>query len=139
MKLLRWLEGLSGVLTLAVGGATLAYLLFVPVYRGTGCATLPEQAPDCQATYATLLNGAYLNTQLEVALVALLVVGAGGAALWHARTGQASARITLWVTTGLLTLWTICPLLLPGVLLPTVVLALLACVTPTGLQSNTVT
>ena len=139
MKLLKWLESASGAMTIVAGGATLAYLLLVPVYRGTGCVTLPGQPPDCQATYATLLNGGDLGTQLEVTLVALLVVGAGGAALWHARTGQASVRIIQWVTTGLLIFWTICPFLLPGVLFPTVALALLACVAPTGHQSDTAT
>jgi hypothetical protein len=140
MKLLPLLEGVSGVLTGLVGGATLAYLLLVPVYRGTGCVTLPGQPPDCEATYATLLNGADPGTRLQVTLVVVLLVGLGAAALWHARTGQAGARTALWGTTGILTLWTLCPYVLPyPLLLPSLAVAVAASAAAAKHPSDTVT
>ena len=126
-RMARWLEVLSGVLASLVGLATLAYLLFVPVYRGTGCITPPGQPPECTATYATLLNATDPGTQVEVALVALLLAGVAVSTLGHVRTGRASARIALVGLTGVLFLWTICIWLLPGVLLPSVALATVAC------------
>ena len=138
--LLPLLEGVSGLLTSLVGGATLVYLLLVPVYRGTGCATLPGQPPSCDATYATPLNGTDPATRLQVALVAVLLAGVGGTALWHAWTGRASARTALWVTTGLLALWTLCSYLLPyPLLLPSLALAVVASAASAGHPSDAAT
>jgi hypothetical protein len=129
MKPLRWVEAVCGVLASILGLAMLAYLLFVPVYRGTGCTTLPGQPPDCTPTYAPLLNGAYAGTQIEVGLAAALLVALGIAAVWHVRTRRAGAQVVLCVLTGVLLLCTLCSLLLVyGVLLPAVALAGAACV-----------
>jgi hypothetical protein len=129
MKLLRLLEVVCGVLASLAGGTTLAYLLFVPVYRGMGCSTLPGLPPDCTPTYATLLNGRDPSTQAQVALVTVLLVGLGIAVIWHVRTGRARALAALFTLTGVLFLWTTCSLLmLYGVLLPSVALAAVACV-----------
>jgi hypothetical protein len=111
-----------------MGLATLAYLLFVPVYRGTGCTTLPDQIADCTPTYATLLNGTYAATQIEVALAAALLVAVGIAAVWHARTKRAGGQVALVALTGVLFLCTICSVLMVyDVLLPAISLAGVAC------------
>lgn len=127
-QLLRLLEGVSGVLTSLVGGGAIAYLLLVPVYRGTGCVMLPDQPTVCQAAYATLLNGADPGTRGALAVVAALLLAVGTSAVWHAHVRQPWARGALYASTGALTLWTLYPWLVPGpALLPSVALALVAC------------
>lgn len=127
--MMRVLEAVSGVLASLVGGGTLAYLVFVPVYRGIGCVSVPGEPTVCDATYATLLNGSELVTNVQLGLVAALLLAVGTAAVWHARTQHGGARAALYAATGVLAIWTICPLLVPGVtLLPSIALAIVACV-----------
>lgn len=127
-QLLRLLGGVSGVLTSLVGGGAIAYLLVVPVYRGTGCVMLPDQPTVCQATYATLLNGADPGTRGALVVAAALLLAVGTSAVWHAHAHHQWARGALYASTGALTLWTLYPWLVPGpALLPSVALALVAC------------
>jgi hypothetical protein len=129
MKLSRLVESVSGVLASVAGFATLAYLLFVPVYRGTGCVTLPDQPRVCDDTYATLLNSRHSPTVAQVAIVSALLLAVGAGAVWHAWTRRGIAQVVVASATVLLGMWAFCPVLVPGMyLLLSIALAVVACI-----------
>lgn len=131
MKLVpRLLEAASGILSCLVGGVTMAYLLVVPVYRGTGCVTLPGQPAVCTATYGTPLHGSDGATRAELGAVAVLLLLVAASAVWHALTDKGAAQALLCAATGILFIWAIYPWLAPGApLLLSIVPAIVACVT----------
>jgi hypothetical protein len=134
MRVLRWLEGLSAALASLVGLAALVSLLFTPSYAGEICqASDPGGPASCTTHTATLLEVNGLDALLPLAIFALLPLGIGISGVWHSRTDAPGARATLWVVTASLTAFSLLAILSIGSLfLPSVALALTACVISLG-------
>jgi hypothetical protein len=108
MRIVRWVEGISGALATLAGLTAVVWLFFGPAYAGQSCSVgAPGQPMVCVNTTHTLieLNGAWAIFVL--AQVGILVVGVGAAAVWHARTGRPSERIALWVLAVMLLVFSV--------------------------------
>ncbi len=129
MGVLRWFEAVSGVLAGLAGGAAVVYFLTAPTYSTAGCSiATPGEPPICTTGTETLIqvNGAHAVVLLS--LVAALSLGVAVSAVWHSRTSRSGARRMLWFCALVLTLLAVASLPSIGVfLLPSVVLALIAC------------
>jgi hypothetical protein len=135
MKVLRWLEVVSGMLAVAAGGAALVDLAVdPPTVQVTHCDIGGlAQSGGCATGNFVLLpvtgNGAFVL----FGSVTLLLLGVGAAAVWHSQTRQRRARGVLWGTTVLLAM-VFLPLTFieSPLLLSSVGLAVTACVSSLG-------
>jgi hypothetical protein len=103
MKVLRWLEAVSGMLAIIAGGAALVDLAAVPpTLQVTRCdAGGSAQSSGCATGTFTLLPVAGSGAVVLFGSIALLLLGVGAAAAWHSRTRLRRARTVLWGTTTL--------------------------------------
>lgn len=128
MRVLRWIEAVSGILAGVAGGSAILYLLTVPTYRGEGCyVSSPGQPPICVTGTKTFLqvNGATAVTILSI--VGVLLLGVAIPAVWHSLTGKRGAQWLLWVSTAAFMFFTLLAILSIGAfLLPSAALALAA-------------
>jgi hypothetical protein len=134
MKVLRVLEAISAVLASLAALAALVLLLFFPSYTGETCqASDPGGPVNCTTYTATLLEVNGLNALFPLSFFALLFLGVGIFGVWHSRTNEPSARATLWVFAVSLAAFSLLAILSIGSLfLPSVALALIACVFSLG-------
>jgi len=134
MKTLRALEAVSAALASLTGLAVLTWMLIVPSYSGeTFQSSSTDPAINCTPTSITLLeiNGA--GVVISLAIFALLLLGVGVAGIWHSRTNAPSAQAALWIFAASLTAFALLAILSIGpFLLPSVVLALVACALSVG-------
>jgi hypothetical protein len=138
MRIARWVEGVCGVLAALAGLAAVVWLLFgPPAYAGQSCtAPQPGQPMVCVDTTRTLIEENGATAIFDLALVALLVVGVGAAAVWHARTGRPGARVALWLCAVILAMFSILSGFSIGLyLLPSAGLGLLAALASLGNRS----
>ena len=128
MRLLRWIEALSGVLASIAGGAAIVYLLSVPTYAGESCRVDSSgEPPICVTSTATLVQINGSAAVVDLGIIAVLLAGIVGGAVWHSATGHRGARGILWGCAGVLTLFALLALLTIGrYLLPGVALAVVA-------------
>lgn len=128
MRVLRWIEAISGILASVAGGAAITFLLIPPSYSGASCYIAnPGERPICVTRTETLLqvNGATAIVDLSIVAAVLLCLAI--AAVWHSRTGQRGAQWVLWGSAVILTLFTFLAILSIGsLLLPSVAFALVA-------------
>jgi hypothetical protein len=131
VKVLWWLEAVSGILASVSGGAVLVYYATVPTFTFGTCHGQP---PVCTTGVTTLLQLEGSGAPGFFGIFALLLLGIGVAAIWHSRTRQHRARSVLWGMTALYAIFSLLlsldisrPLLLLGV-----GFALVACVCSLG-------
>ncbi len=128
MRVLRWIEAVSGILAGVAGGVAIAYLLTTPIYRGASCyVATPGEPPICVTSTATLLqiNGA--TAIVDLCIVAVLLLGVAIPAVWHSLTGQRGAQWILWGSTTALLIFTLLGIFTIGAfLLPAAAFALIA-------------
>ncbi len=134
MKLLRVLEAITATLAMLAGLVALGILLFAPSYTGETCQSSSDSpAVTCTTSSTTLLeiNGA--GVLVALAIFALLLLGIGITGVWHSRRNAPGVQVALWVLTASLTAFTLLAILSIGTfLLPSVVLALVACMCSLG-------
>src|SRR5260221_3715465 len=104
MKVLRWLEALSGLLAALVGGVGLVYLLIVPIYSGESCY-IPFTPPVCTTGTATFLQVTGTTGVVHLCLIAFMLLGVATAATWHSWTGRPGSRVVLWGFTAVLPMY----------------------------------
>ncbi|MGZ3584091.1 MAG: hypothetical protein ACXWP6_15800 [Ktedonobacterales bacterium] len=121
MRILRWIEAISGILTSIAGGAAITFLLIAPTYRGEGChVTNSGEPPICVTTTSTFLQVNGSTAIVDLSIAAALFICIAIAAVWHSRTGRQGVQWTLWATSATLIIFTLLailsigPLLLPG-------------------------
>jgi hypothetical protein len=135
MRIARWVEGICGALAALAGLAAVMWLLFgPPAYAGQSC-TAPElgQPMVCVNTTRTLIEENGATAIFDLALVVIMVVGVGAAAVWHARTGRPGARTALWIFAVILLVFSILSGFSIGLfLLPSAGLGLLAALASLG-------
>jgi hypothetical protein len=121
MRVLRWIEAISGILASIAGGAAITYLLIAPSYSGEGChVTNSGEPPICVTSTATLIQVNGTTAIIDLSIVAILFACIAVPAVWHSRTGWHGAQWILWATTTILIVFTLLailsigPQLLPG-------------------------
>lgn len=128
MRVLRWIEALSGILAGVPGGAAISYLLLAPTYNSENChIATPGEPPICVTSTATLPQVNGITAIVDLSIVAALLLGLAVPAVWHSRTGRHGAQWTLWGSTAALASFTLLAILSIGaLLLPSVALAIVA-------------
>lgn len=134
MRVLRWFEAVSGVLAGLAGGAVVVRLLTAPSYSGEGCqSAAPGEPPTCVSSTATFIQVNGATAVVLLSIVAASSLGVAVAAVRHSRTSRSGARGMLWFCAWVLALVAIAALPSIGILLlPSVVLALVACACSIG-------
>jgi hypothetical protein len=129
MRAFRVFEAVAGVLASVSGLGALVYLLVGPAYSTQSCqANEPGQPATCTSGTATLLQVNGVGALVPLGIFAVLLVGVGAAAVVHSRTDAPLARVTLWVATGILTIFAVVTGFSIGeFFLPSVGLALVSC------------
>ena len=128
MRVLRWVEAVSGIFASVAGGAAILYLLIVPTYSGEGCTVAtPGEPPICVTRTATLLQINGVTAIVDLSIVAILLLGIVISAVWHSRTGRRGAQWLLWGSTAAIVVFTLLAMFSIGLwLLPSAALALAA-------------
>ncbi len=128
MRVLRWLEALSGILAGVAGGVAIAYLLTAPMYSGESCyVATPGEPPICVTHTATLLQVNGGAASVDLSIVAILLLAVAIPAVWHSLTGQRGAQWIVWGSTAALLIFTLLGIFTIGIfLLPAAALALVA-------------
>jgi hypothetical protein len=135
MKIVRWLEALCGALVLVIGAWNIAHLLANPAaYRGEECQiSSPSDPAICTTTHASFLQVNGTMGIVDLCIIAVLLLGVAGAAILHAWRGSHGARVTLWLLTAALVVYTVLTILSIGpLLLPSAALALIASLAAIG-------
>lgn len=128
MRVLRWLEAISGILASIAGGAAIWFLLTAPVYSGESCTvTNSGEPPVCVTRTATLLQVNGATAIIDLSIIAALLLAVVIPAVWHSRTGQGASQWILWGGTAMLSVFTLLAIFSIGPwLLPSAALALVA-------------
>jgi hypothetical protein len=134
MRTARWVEGVCGTFAALAGLVAVIGLLVGPAYAGQSCtAPEPGQPMVCVNTTRTLIEENGATAIFDLALVVIIVVGVGTAAVWHARTGRPGARVALWIFAVILLVFSILSGFSIGLfLLPSAGLGLLAALASLG-------
>lgn len=130
MRVLQWIEAVSGVLASIAGGAAIAFLLTAPSYSSASCQVSSSGGPPiCVTTTRTLVQVNGSAAIVDLSIVAIVLLGVFGAVIWHSLTGQIVPLVMLCIFTAALTIFTLLALLSIGILLlPSMALALVASV-----------
>lgn len=76
MRVLRWIEALSGILAGVAGGAAISYLLLAPTYNSENChIATPGEPPICVTSTATLPQVNGITAIVDLSIVAALLLG----------------------------------------------------------------
>src|SRR5258705_2252006 len=108
MRVLRWIEALSGILASIAGGAAITFLVIAPTYRGESChVTNSGEPPICVTSTATLIQVNGTTAIVDLSIAAALFICIAIAAVWHSRTGRQGAQWMLWATSTILIVFTL--------------------------------